>query len=76
MHNYTTDVVDKIVNWQRVILDHASAPHHLQLYQNTLYHGNPSYPQVGDVRVWFEMAGRMEPGHEDKVLNSSFTFST
>lgn len=61
------DVVEKIANWRRVELNPSALPGHLQLYQNVIYHGNPTYPQVGDVRVWFEMAGRTESGHQDKV---------
>ena len=65
-----TDVVERITNWRRVELSHASTPARLRLYQNMLYHGDPSYPEVGDVRVWFEMAGRTEPGRQDKVKGS------
>ena len=60
-------MVEKIANWQRVEIDPATVPRHLQLYQDVIYHGNPTYPEVGDVRVWYEMAGRTEPGHQDKV---------
>lgn len=61
------DVVEKITNWCRVELKSGSLPGNLQLYQNVIYHGNPTYPEIGDVRVWFEMAGRTEPGRQDKV---------
>jgi hypothetical protein len=64
------DVIDKITNWHRVELSPAavsSLPGNLRLYQNVIYHGNPTHPEIGDVRVWFEMAGRTEPGHQDKV---------
>ena len=57
-----------ITNWRRVELSPvASLPGNLHLYQNIIYHGNPTHPEIGDVRVWFEMAGRTEPGHQDKV---------
>ena len=67
IHFDPADVVEKITNWRKVDLNVAATPGSLQLYHNMLYHGNPTYPQVGDVRVWFEMAGRTEPGNEDKV---------
>ena len=57
-----------ISNWRRVELSPgASLPGNLRLYQNVIYHGNPMHPEIGDVRVWFEMAGRTELGHQDKV---------
>ena len=57
-----------ITNWRRVELSPgASLPGNLHLYQNIIYHGSPTHPEIGDVRVWFEMAGRTEPGHQDKV---------
>ena len=57
-----------ISNWHRVELSPgASLPGNLRLYQNVIYHGNPMHPEIGDVRVWFEMAGKTEPGHQDKV---------
>ena len=56
-----------ITNWRRVQLSPSSLPGNFRLYQNVIYHGDPTHPEVGDVRVWFEMAGRAEPGHQDKV---------
>lgn len=55
-----------VENWQRVVL---STPFNsgLQLHNNMLYHGNPAYPHVGDVRVSFEYAGSTLPGQEDRV---------
>ena len=62
------DVVDMISNWRRLELSPvASLPGNLHFYQNIIYHGSPTHPEIGDVRVWFEMAGRTEPGHQDKV---------
>ena len=57
-----------ISNWRRVELSPvAFLPGNLLLYQNIIYHGSPTHPEIGDVRVWFEMTGRTEPGHQDKV---------
>lgn len=68
------DVVSRIANWRRVDLSHTHFPDRLRLHQNILYHGDPAYPQVGDVRVWFESAGGMEPGREDKVSVALWLF--
>ena len=61
------DVVDMISNWRRVELSPGASLPDLHLYQNIIYHGNPTHPEIGDVRVWFEMSGRTELGHQDKV---------
>ena len=62
------DIVDMISNWCRVELSPGTfLPGNLHLYQNVIYHGSPTHPEIGDVRVWFEMASRTEPRHQDKV---------
>jgi len=66
------DAVFKIDNWKRLMLDPSATYGRFQVYNNMIHHGNPHYPQVGDVRVWFEYAGDTEPGQEDEVrLHSS-----
>lgn len=56
-----------ITNWHRVDLAPPPETSGVHLYNNKLYHGNPQYPQTGDVRIWYETAGGSEPGQEDKV---------
>ncbi len=65
-HFVYAEAVGMVENWQRVVL---STPFNsgLQLHNNMLYHGNPAYPHVGDVRVSFEYAGSTLPGQEDRV---------
>ena len=63
-HTPCADAVTMVSDWQTVML---SSHPQLQLHNNMYYHGNPSYPQVGDVRVSFEFAGNTQPGQEDQV---------